>query len=153
MKKNAIEILLRTEYPRIKVSQKLIKQTILKILRELRLKNVMLSVFLVGDVKMKELNRRYLKHNHTTDVISFGQGKRIKKLIKKSEAVFLGDIVISLQVAKREAAKYGNSFIKELNLYICHGILHLLGYDDKTAKGSKEMQRKQEKILKEIKKI
>ena len=101
----------------------------------------------VGDRKMRTLNKKYLGHDYTTDVISFSQieGEPLKQPVP-----FLGDIVISLPMAERQAKVYGNSYYYELCFYICHGILHLMGFDDQTELERKQMDDKQRKILRAI---
>lgn len=121
---------------KIRISLTGLKKTTKKILRALGQKKAGLSVLLVDDPKMRTLNRRYLGANRTTDVIAF-----------EGCDSFLGDIVISLPTAKRQAKRYDHSFTYELYFYLCHGILHLMGYRDKTAREAKKMERKQERIL------
>lgn len=59
----------------------------------------------------------------------------------------LGDVVISVQTAKKYAQKTKTPFEKELNLYLVHGLLHLLGYADTTRNGFLKMQKRQKEIL------
>ena len=98
-----------------------------------------LSVLLLTDRRIRSLNRLYLRHDDATDVLAFEGG-----------AGFLGDIAISLDTAKRQAARYGNSFAYELAFYLCHGILHLRGYRDGTKKEADKMLQKQARLLQSI---
>lgn len=127
-----------------------IVQTVSKILTALGWKNAALSLWLVSDAKMKQLNKKHLGHNWPTDVISFSQweGRRLK--VTDSAKVFLGDLIISLDTAARQGKEYGNSLKYEFYFYVCHGILHLMGYDDKTPRQAKRMEAKQTSILKKI---
>ena len=59
-------------------------------------------------------------------------------------------MIISLDTTLRQAKEYGNGFLYELAFYICHGMLHLMGYDDKTPADAKRMWDKQTKILRKI---
>lgn len=86
----------------------------------------------VNDKRIKELNLRFLNRNFTTDVLSFDNS------INKSE--ISADIVISTERAISNARVFKTTPIYELYLYIIHGILHLLGYDDKNARQRKMMQ-------------
>lgn len=97
-------------------------------------KDYCFSVLLVSDAQIKKLNKTYCKKNHPTDVLSFDTG----------------DIIISTETAKRNAKIYNNTLEKELALYVIHGILHLIGYDDTSKSKAKIMQQKQEEILKTI---
>ena len=124
------------------------------ILSRLGFQSASLSILLVRDRKMAALNQKLMKHSGTTDVLSFsyiekkGKVRLTKQILAAKPPVFLGEVIICLDTAKRNAAEYGVSFKQECALYLCHGILHCLGYDDQTQKGFVEMQKKQNKILK-----
>lgn len=85
-----------------------------------------LSILLVDDAGIQELNRDYLGKDRPTNVISFamreGEGSDVQPDL-------LGDVVISAETAARDAAEAGVSFESELYFLLLHGILHLLGYD------------------------
>ena len=123
---------------RRKVPQKKLKRIAAQILKSLGWKQAGLSVLLVSDRKIRVYNKRYLRHDRPTDVIAFGYGNG------------QGDLIISLDTTARQAVEYGNSFFYELCFYLCHGILHLMGYDDHTAKEARRMEKKQAAILKKI---
>jgi probable rRNA maturation factor len=83
-----------------------------------------ISIAVVGDAEMRRLNRDHLGHDYTTDVLSF--------VLDDSEARLLGEIVVSSDVAVREAARRGVDAGDELLLYVVHGLLHLVGMRDKS---------------------
>ncbi len=114
-------------------------------------KKAELSVLLTGDAEMKALNKTYRKKDKTTDVLSFPllEGEKISSGLGKS--LSLGDVVISLPQAQRQAARQGKKFGEELALLLVHGILHLLGYDHVTKAQEKRMFGLQNRILKKIK--
>ncbi|HCM42987.1 MAG TPA: rRNA maturation RNase YbeY [Candidatus Omnitrophica bacterium] len=126
------------------------------ILKALHFKSAGLSVILVRDKKMAQLNQKLMKHKGTTDVLSFsyiekkGKVKLTSKVLSSDPPLFLGEIIVCLDVAERNAKEYGTSFEYECALYLCHGILHCLGYEDETKKGFNEMQGSQIKILNKI---
>jgi probable rRNA maturation factor len=126
------------------------------ILRALGFKSAAFSVILVRDRRMAALNQKLLRHEGTTDVLSFsylekkGKVKLVPKLLSANPPAFLGEVIICLDTAKRNAKEYKTGFEYECALYLCHGILHCLGYDDTTQKGFNEMKKLQEKILKSI---
>ena len=93
-----------------------------------------LSVVLVSDRRMAELHRRVLQLPGPTDVITFQHG----------------EIFISVETARRNARRFGNSLQRELCLYIAHGFLHLHGFDDKDSAGAARMARAQEKLVASI---
>ena len=80
-----------------------------------------LSVAVVGDRKMSELRKRYLKEEGTTDVLSFTQDTDME------EEFLLGDVVVSYPQAKRQALEFYKTLDEEIEFLVCHGILHLLG--------------------------
>lgn len=92
------------------------------------------------------MNRKFLSQDYPTDVLAFDLTNRYQPSSREN---FLGEIVISTDTAKRNAKTYNTSFRQEIKLYIIHGILHLLGYEDKT-KNEKELMRRKEKELSEI---
>ena len=143
------DIQIEVETPRPKVSRARLQKNIRAILRALGWKKAALSVSLVSDRKIRSVNKRYLNHDYATDVISFSQIEG-RPLGGKPERPFLGDIVISLETTARQAAQFGNSFDDELYFYLCHGILHLMGWDDSTRKAALKMEAKQKKILRQI---
>ncbi|MBI3314303.1 MAG: rRNA maturation RNase YbeY [Candidatus Omnitrophica bacterium] len=109
------------------------------------------SILLTHDAGIRKLNRKYLKHDRATDVIAFGNPKGARPLGARLPGPFcLGDIAISLETAKRMAKELGTSFDYEVHLYLCHGILHLMGYDDHKPKDRARMWRKQDKILRTL---
>jgi probable rRNA maturation factor len=90
-----------------------------------------LSVLLVSNRRMAELHRRFLHLPGPTDVITFQHG----------------EIFVSVETARSHARRFGNSLEGELRLYMAHGLLHLLGLDDKTPADAAEMELAQEKLV------
>ena len=80
----------------------------------------------VSDKKLLEINRQYLKHDYFTDIISFE--------LSQPEMPVVGDIYISIDRVKENAAGLGVSFKSELHRVIFHGVLHLCGFGDKSKK-------------------
>ena len=111
--------------------------------RTLKLKNVELSLSLVRDDEMKELNALWRRKNKTTDVLSFpggdmpGPGRRS-----------LGDVVISVDTARLAAKDFDSSLEDELDLYLAHGLLHLLGHDHHRKAEARKMEALERKLLK-----
>ena len=86
----------------------------------------------VSDRAMRELNRRWRGKRGTTDVLSFPSGQ---EEFEKGEGATLGDVVISVEQAARQAAEHGLDFDGEVAQLILHGLLHLCGYDHETDSG------------------
>lgn len=90
-----------------------------------------LGVCLVGDRAMREANRRHRAKDGTTDVLSFPAGARPDP----EGGRHLGDILISVPQAARQARAAGHALDRELRVLLLHGYLHLLGYDHETDAG------------------
>ncbi len=99
------------------------------------------SIIFVDDPYIRGLNKRYRKVDRETDVLSFPLQDEFQK-------DFLGEIYISVERAAQQAEEYGEEFRKEIFRLITHGLLHLLGYDDRDKKGVREMREKEKKYLK-----
>lgn len=113
-----------------------------------REKNVEVSVVLVDDPGIRELNRTFRNVDRSTDVLSFPMieaGEDAGELDTDPETgeIFLGDIVISLETARRQAEDFGHSLAREVGYLTVHGCLHLLGYDHE-AEAEKQMMRLRE---------
>jgi|CXWL01.1.fsa_nt_gi probable rRNA maturation factor len=101
-----------------------------------------LSVALVRDAEMRELNRRFRKKDKATDVLSFPAGDGVS-----GEQALLGDVIISIDTARRVARELGVPVEDELTRYLAHGILHLLGHDHHRAADRAKMARWEERLL------
>ncbi|ACL70008.1 rRNA maturation RNase YbeY [Halothermothrix orenii] len=97
------------------------------------------SVALVDNKTIAELNSKYRNVEGPTDVLSFPMDEDI-----------LGDIIISIDRARQQADEYGHSLERELGFLTVHGMLHLLGYNHKTDEEKCVMRQKEERVLKEL---
>ncbi|MEP6742779.1 MAG: rRNA maturation RNase YbeY [bacterium] len=116
-----------------------------KTLRVLPVKNASATLVFVSDRAMAELNRRWRGKRATTDVLSFPAAQ---DKFEKAEGLNLGDVVISVQQAGRQAKENGLTFDNEVEQLILHGLLHLCGYDHATDKG--EMNRLEIRLRKKL---
>lgn len=91
------------------------------------------SLAIVDDATMHQLNRRYLDHDYPTDVLSF-------LLSEEDEEPLEGEIIVSADTAAAAAEQYGWTLDDELLLYVIHGTLHLVGYDDHAPRDRREMR-------------
>jgi len=102
--------------------------------------DVQVAVAFVDDEAMRELNRRHRRKDRTTDVLSFGQAAAAPALRRDPDGTLeLGDIVISAAQAARQAKRRGHTREREIAFLAAHGALHLLGFDDETPAGYREM--------------
>ncbi len=105
-----------------------------------------ISVAVIGDDQIQEMNAQYRRVDAPTDVLSFANDEG-EAIIEASEEHFLGDIAISLPTAGRQAEELGQSLDRELAFLTVHGVLHLLGYDHMTPEDEENMLEKQRNIM------
>lgn len=109
------------------------------------------SVTLVDNARIREMNAEFRDIDRETDVLSFPLGDENGfEVDPDTDAILLGDIVISLEKAKSQAEEYGHSFRREVAFLLTHSLFHLLGYDHMTEDEEKEMFAKQEKVLQKL---
>lgn len=104
-----------------------------------------LTLLLTNDARMQQLNQSFRGADTTTDVLSFPAGDPLPGMSKLIP--YLGDIAISLSVAKNQAETSGHTLVAELQLLAVHGVLHLLGYDHLTPCDKARMWSIQSEIL------
>lgn len=109
------------------------------------------SVTLVDNERIRGMNAEFRGIDRETDVLSFPLGDEEGfEVDPDTDAILLGDIVISLEKAQSQAEEYGHSFGREVAFLITHSLFHLLGYDHMTEDEEKEMFAKQEKVLQRL---
>ena len=112
-------------------------------------KNVEVGLNLVGEAKIKELNKKYRGKNEVTDVLSFPLEE---SRLKKHDILPLGDIFICLPFAVKESKRQDVGLEKELAWLTAHGFLHLLGYDhENSLSESRKMEKLEKNILHRLK--
>lgn len=111
---------------------------------------VEVSVSFVDNSTIRELNKHYRGINTPTDVLSFPQEADDDFFLPPGFPRVLGDIVISLEQAAKQAEEYGHNLQREVVYLAVHGLLHLLGYDHETAEEKKIMRHKEEQVLTEL---
>jgi len=105
---------------------------------------VELSIALVDDAAIRELNRNYRGKDRPTDVLSFSQREGEAAIDRQ----LLGDVVISVETARRQAERRGSTTEEELRELLVHGILHLLGYEHERSRSeARRMFRKTREVL------
>ena len=106
-----------------------------------------LSIVLTGDAAVRELNRAYRGVDDPTDVLSFAQSEGGEFARPEGEAPHLGDVIISIDTARRQAAEYGLALQDEVSHLLVHGVLHLLGYNHEHPADSQVMRQHEDAIL------
>lgn len=122
-----------------------------------------ISLALVNDNDIARLNDRHLAQRGPTDVLAFDLSDVVRQTegapkgpacadssLSGTARLVDGEIVVSIDTARREATRRGLSIHAELALYAVHGVLHLLGYDDKEEHGAARMHELEDEILSEV---
>ena len=142
------QIWIKNQQKQIRINPHLIRRILKGILAELGLINPEISILLIDDPQIRELNRKHRKKDNSTDVLSFPM------LDNSSEHVqpqLLGDIVISVETAEKQARDRKCTLYNELCILLIHGMLHLLGYDHELSKKDEvKMQKQEAKIFEEL---
>lgn len=108
-----------------------------------------LSLTFVGDAAMRRLNREYRGHDRTTDVLSFPMYERFavpKLSMPGNPELLIGDIIIGLDVAARQAIAYDAPLVAEIERLLVHGVAHLLGHDHEESRELKRMLREEKRL-------
>lgn len=128
-------------------AEKIIKKICKKISKIEQIKGKhYLSIIIVDNNKIHEINKQYRDIDNSTDVISFAMIDGENELPQE-----MGDIFISYDKIIEQAENYGHSILREFSFLVSHGVHHLLGYDHMTPEDEKVMFEKQENILKLLK--
>lgn len=135
-----MEILLLNRQRTVKVPAKELRAFARRLAEGAGLSNAGFSICLVSDRRMKEYNATYRSIPKTTDVLSFPDDPE--------DGSYLGDIVISVETAVRQAASRRHGLLRELEILIVHGYLHILGHDHQADEGL--MMRMQRKLVREF---
>jgi len=166
-----VPVVLQNRQRVVAIDRAWLRRTAEAVLSASRADGAELSLVLVSDRRMRALNRRYRKKDRPTDVLAFpltpsqpsprgtrcffvatgrvegvGGGAR-----HSSPPMLLGDVVIAMETAKRQASEFGHSLRDEVARLLVHGVLHLLGYDhERGPRDAALMARKEKAILKTI---
>jgi len=142
-------VLLRNDHPDINIDCNDIENIIIKIMDHLDCRNQEVSILLTGNKYIRRLNQEFRSIDQPTDVLSFPQNADEDPCIP--EKIILGDIAVSLDIAKAQAKEHGLDFKEEVILLLIHGILHLLGYDHEISEQEeKQMRNKTRELFKLI---
>jgi len=137
---NTIEITTHIELPATELSQ--LEALIGAICKRFDLTGATIGVGIVGDAQISELNEQFLSHTGTTDCLSFDLSDA-----QAAEDGRVLDLIVNGQMAARQAETRGHSAAAELALYVTHGLLHQLGFDDMTPEEARKMHATEDEIL------
>jgi probable rRNA maturation factor len=122
----------------------ILKHWIVAVIEKKKRKAGEINFIFCSDDHLLGINKQYLNHDTYTDIITFDYSKEDPK------QPVAGDIFISVDRVKENAGKFSKSFENELHRVIIHGVLHLLGYKDKTKIAKEEMTKEENKALKSL---
>ncbi|MDO9186149.1 MAG: rRNA maturation RNase YbeY [Bacteroidia bacterium] len=139
---------LQTESIKFTLKNKtLLKQWIKEVIEKKKRKAGEITFVFCNDDYLLNINKQYLNHDTFTDIITFDYSK------EDSKQPISGDIFISIERVEENALKYSKTFENELHRVIIHGVLHLLGYTDKTKIAKEEMTKQENLCLKVLEKM
>ncbi|MHB8874178.1 MAG: rRNA maturation RNase YbeY [Myxococcaceae bacterium] len=137
-------VLIFAAHPRAGAYRPRVRARARRFLKALEVSGAELSVALVGDAAIRRLNRVWRRIDRPTDVLSFPGGE---PLPGAKGAHLLGDVIISLDTAARAAKEHGRTVGDELDRYLAHGLLHLLGHDHLRPADARRMALAEERLL------
>jgi probable rRNA maturation factor len=137
-----LEIALANRQSAHPVDDERLLRAVRNVLRDSPLRRAAVSVAVVDDATIHELNRRYLDHDWPTDVLSF--------VLDDDDGCLEGEVILSADTAAAAAPEYGWSAADEQLLYAIHGTLHLVGYDDQTDEDARQMRAAEERYLRRL---
>ena len=140
-------ILIENRQRKIKIDLRRLRRSLNRIVNDQECGKKELSLLFVDNNTIREINRTYLARDYVTNVISFSLAEGEYGTINPA---VLGDIVISVEKALRDARKARMDFYDELDFLMIHGLLHLLGYDHIEDADYKKMHKKETELLKLI---
>jgi len=139
---------MRSQVRRFTFDQAHVKRWAQAILVDVGEPSAELGILFVGDQRMRGLNRRYRGQDRSTDVLAFAMREVRTPYAIGHKPNTLGDVVISVSAAWRQAKEAGQSFDEEIARLLVHGILHLCGYDhERSEKEARRMHRRERMIL------
>jgi probable rRNA maturation factor len=139
------DLSLRSRQRARKISLRYLRKIVLNCLEELlHVKEFELGIKIVAAGEITRVNERYLQHAGATDVITFDYREA------PSKGSIHGDIFVCIDEAIEQAKRFDTSWQSELVRYIVHGILHLMGYDDRTPRLQRKMKRVEENMVAQL---
>jgi probable rRNA maturation factor len=146
-----------------KVNLRMLKQIADALLADLKIADVELGVYLVAAPEMTQLNEKFLRHQGSTDVITFnytdnaGQASRLshskkKKYVDRQDAcpTVHGEIFICVDEAVEQTRRFRTNWQSEIVRYLVHGVLHLRGYDDSRPGERRKMKQAENRLLRQF---
>jgi len=131
-------------FKNIDISLPKLKKLVKVICNRFKLSKATISIAIVDDTQIRKVNKQFLNKDNPTDCLSFNLSD------KKTNSVKSFELVVNGEMAVRQANLRGHSSEAELALYITHGLLHNLGFDDSTKKQAEKMHNTEDEILQQL---
>ena len=138
-----IHIAFNVEVPELTAELPRLEELVREICKKYQVKAATIDIGIVDDDGIIKVHQEFLGKNNTTDVISFD----LSDVLEQSRTF---QLVVNAEMAARQAAKRGHSAEAELALYITHGMLHNLGFDDLDEEDAKNMHKTEDAVLQEL---
>lgn len=130
------------------VTERVVSLRANRMLAALQLKKAELSILLTGDRQIQKLNKIYRKKDRPTDVLAFAmQEGEFGSISHTGLAPILGDLIISVPTALRQAEERNVPLLDEITMLLGHGLLHLLGWDHDTDAKDRAMRKETERLI------
>lgn len=139
-----LSIAVNNQQSRLRVDKRLLKKAACLILKDAGIEAAEISIAVVDDPMIAQVHAEFLDDDSPTDVISF--------VLDSSPGRLEGEVVASADMAIARAPEFDWSPAEELLLYVIHGVLHLVGYDDTTPKARKTMRKMERRYISHISK-
>lgn len=136
------QIALLNQQSRHPVNEAQLMDAATAVLRDSEFSSAAISLAVVDDDTIHDLNRRHLEHDWPTDVLGF--------VLEDDGSHLEGEVILSADTAATAANELGNSAAEEQLLYVIHGMLHLVGYDDKSDADAEEMRAAEARYLQQF---
>ncbi|HVU28059.1 MAG TPA: rRNA maturation RNase YbeY [Verrucomicrobiae bacterium] len=133
-----------------KIDLRLLKKMASAILAELKIEDAEIEINLVGAKEMAEINWQFLRHEGSTDVITFDYSENTRLARTLAPPNLSGELFICVDDAITHAKQFKTNWQSEIVHYIIHGILHLLGHDDLKPALRRKMKRKEDSLLRKL---
>jgi probable rRNA maturation factor len=127
----------------VPIDRKRVREAVRAVLEGEDVADYEISLAFVDNPTIHQLNRRYLEHDEPTDVLSF-------PLSDAGSGKLSGELVLGVEVAQGQAAERGHDVHAELLLYVIHGLLHLVGYDDHEDEDAQAMRQRERHYLAQL---
>ena len=139
-------VLVRSHVRQVIIRDIVVKRLIQQLLVLIRESESEVGIKFVGDTRMRRLNREYRGNDRTTDVLAFAFREA-----GGPPSPILGDVVVSIPMARRQAESFGHSLSEELTRLFIHGMLHLVGYDhERSEADARSMKRKEMELWRRV---